>query len=62
MIVIFLILLLLFGAKKLPELGAGLGKGIRSLKEGLSGAEPDSRPPHQEASEGGARSEPPAKT
>ena len=29
------IALLLFGPKKLPELGKGLGEGIRALKEGM---------------------------
>lgn len=32
LIIIFLIILLLFGAKKLPELAQGLGKGIREFK------------------------------
>jgi sec-independent protein translocase protein TatA len=35
LLVIFFIALLVFGPKKLPELGKGLGEGIRSLKEGL---------------------------
>ena len=35
LIVIFLIALLVFGPKKLPELGKGLGEGIRALKEGM---------------------------
>lgn len=35
-LVILLVVLLLFGAKRIPELGKGLGKGIRSFKEGLS--------------------------
>jgi sec-independent protein translocase protein TatA len=35
LIVIFAILLLVFGPKKLPELGKGLGDGIRALKEGM---------------------------
>ncbi len=33
LIIIFLIILLLFGAKKLPELAQGLGKGIREFKK-----------------------------
>lgn len=33
MILIFLALLLLFGAKKIPELARGLGKGIREFKD-----------------------------
>jgi len=36
LVVIFLIVLLLFGAKRLPEAGAGLGKAIRSFKDALS--------------------------
>jgi sec-independent protein translocase protein TatA len=35
LIIIFAIALLVFGPKKLPELGKGLGEGIRALKEGI---------------------------
>jgi len=35
-ILILFILLLLFGAKRLPELGQSLGKGIREFKRGLN--------------------------
>ena len=35
-IVIALIVLLLFGGKKIPELMRGIGKGIRSFKEGMN--------------------------
>jgi len=35
LLVIFFIALLVFGPKKLPELGKGIGEGIRSLKEGM---------------------------
>lgn len=35
-IVIALIVLLLFGGKKIPELMKGLGKGVRSFKEGVN--------------------------
>jgi sec-independent protein translocase protein TatA len=34
-LVIALIILLLFGGKKIPELIKGLGKGMRSFKEGM---------------------------
>ncbi|WP_457621490.1 twin-arginine translocase TatA/TatE family subunit [Persephonella sp.] len=37
LLIIFGILILLFGAKKLPEIGKGLGEGIRSFKDSLSG-------------------------
>ncbi len=35
MIAIFLVVLLLFGAKRLPEIGTSLGKGIREFKSSL---------------------------
>jgi sec-independent protein translocase protein TatA len=35
LLVIFFIALLVFGPKKLPELGKGIGEGIRALKEGM---------------------------
>jgi sec-independent protein translocase protein TatA len=35
LVIIFFIALLVFGPKKLPELGKGLGEGIRALKEGM---------------------------
>ena len=35
-LVIALIVLLLFGGKKIPELMKGLGKGVKSFKEGLT--------------------------
>jgi len=35
MIFVMVILLLVFGAKRLPELGSGLGKGIREFKRSL---------------------------
>ncbi|UCD25073.1 MAG: twin-arginine translocase TatA/TatE family subunit [Gemmatimonadota bacterium] len=34
-LVILMILLLVFGAKRLPEMGAGMGKGIREFKKSL---------------------------
>jgi sec-independent protein translocase protein TatA len=39
LIVIMGIAFLVFGGKKLPELGAGLGKGIRAFKSGLRDVE-----------------------
>jgi sec-independent protein translocase protein TatA len=43
LLLIFGILLLLFGAKKLPEIGRGLGEGIRSFKSSLSGEEKEEK-------------------
>lgn len=38
-LLIALIVLLLFGAKKIPELMKGLGKGVKSFKDGVNGVE-----------------------
>ena len=38
-IVLALIVLLLFGGKKIPELMNGLGKGVKSFKEGMNGVD-----------------------
>jgi sec-independent protein translocase protein TatA len=38
-LLIVLVVLLLFGGKKIPELMKGLGKGVHSFKEGLNGVE-----------------------
>jgi hypothetical protein len=40
-IIIALVILLLFGGKKLPELMKGIGKGIRNFKDGVNGIEKD---------------------
>ena len=39
LILILLVILILFGASKLPEVGKGLGEGIRNFKKALSGEE-----------------------
>ena len=39
--IIVLIVLLFFGGKKIPELMNGLGKGVRSFKEGVKSVEND---------------------
>jgi sec-independent protein translocase protein TatA len=38
-LIIMVLVLLLFGAKRLPEMGASIGKGIRSFKKGLTDVE-----------------------
>ncbi len=40
-LIIALIVLLLFGGKKIPELMKGLGKGVKSFKDGVNGIEKD---------------------
>ena len=41
-LVIALIVLLLFGGKKIPELMRGLGKGVKNFKDGMNGVETNS--------------------
>ncbi len=41
LVVIVLIVLLLFGGKKIPELMKGIGKGVKSFKDGVKGIEND---------------------
>ena len=48
-IVVALIFLLLFGGKKIPELMKGLGKGVKSFKEGMADIEEEiKKEPHTE--------------
>ncbi|MBZ5627283.1 MAG: twin-arginine translocase TatA/TatE family subunit [Acidobacteriia bacterium] len=47
LLVIFGIALLIFGPRKIGELGKGLGEGIRGFKSALSG-EPHKEPPKEE--------------
>lgn len=42
MLLIFGVLLLLFGAKRLPELASGMGKGIRDFKRAVNGLDEES--------------------
>lgn len=43
-VLIALVVLLLFGGKKIPELMKGLGKGVKSFKEGMNGKEEETKP------------------
>ena len=40
-VLIVLVVILLFGGKKIPELMRGLGKGVKSFKEGMRDVEDD---------------------
>ncbi len=45
LVIIILVILLLFGGKKIPELMRGLGKGINSFKQGLNEAKQEIEKP-----------------
>lgn len=51
-LLIFLIVAFLFGGKKLPDLGRGLGEGIRNFKNSISrDKNPESEPGHKSDNE-----------
>lgn len=50
-LLIALVVLLFFGGKKIPELMKGIGKGVRSFKEGMNGDEPKEEPKDDDASQ-----------
>ncbi len=45
LLLIALVVLLLFGGKKIPELMKGLGKGVKSFKDGMEGMEEELKKP-----------------
>ncbi len=47
MLLIFLVVLLLFGAKRLPEIGSSLGKGIREFKSSVREIEGELKVPDE---------------
>lgn len=47
LVIILIIILIIFGAGKLPEIGAGLGKGIKNFKKATIEEEPDSEKPEK---------------
>ena len=49
---IFAVVLVLFGARRLPEIGSGLGKAIRNFRSGLTDKEEVEQQKKEEISEG----------
>lgn len=48
LLIVVLIILILFGAKKIPELAKGLGEGIRNFKTGMRDDEPQRLEPRKD--------------
>lgn len=46
--IILLVIVLLFGARRIPELAKGLGEGIRNFKTGMRGPEKEKIEEHRE--------------
>lgn len=59
LMVLLVVAFLLFGAKRLPELGKGIGEGLKGFKDGIRGV-PDAPPPTPSAQQNVAP--PPAST
>ena len=51
LLIILLIVIIIFGANKLPQLGKGFGQGLRNFKDAIKGDEPP--PPNKD---GGTKS------
>jgi sec-independent protein translocase protein TatA len=50
-LIVALVVLLFFGGKKIPELMKGLGKGVRSFKDGMKEVDPTDEVKSEEAKE-----------
>lgn len=59
-LLVLVVVLLLFGAKRVPELGRSLGSGIREFRDSVTGAEPKTlpAPPPSQTDHPGDRSSP----
>ena len=57
-IVIVLVILLLFGGKKIPELMKGVGKGVKSFKQGLNEVEDEIKNASDDDTKGKSASNP----
>jgi sec-independent protein translocase protein TatA len=44
LLILLVVLLLVFGAKRLPEMGRSIGKGMREFKDAVTGVEDDTTP------------------
>lgn len=58
LLLVLLIVLILFGGRKIPEVMRGLGEGIRSFKGGMQGDQPssDSKPKEEKTQSTGSQS------
>jgi sec-independent protein translocase protein TatA len=49
LLIVAIVILVLFGGRKIPELMRGLGEGVRGFKEGMSGSQSTAPPPQAAA-------------
>jgi sec-independent protein translocase protein TatA len=45
LLIVAIVVLVLFGGRKIPEVMKGLGQGVREFKEGMRGDQPPTQPP-----------------
>jgi sec-independent protein translocase protein TatA len=57
-ILIALVVLIFFGGRKIPELMRGIGKGVKSFKDGMKGVDEEIKEPDKKAS-GDEKDKPP---
>jgi sec-independent protein translocase protein TatA len=48
LIIVLIIALLVFGPKRLPDIGRSLGKGMREFRDSISDKSPDDELPHEQ--------------
>jgi sec-independent protein translocase protein TatA len=62
LLIIAIVILVLFGGRKIPEVMKGLGQGVREFKEGMRGDQPAPAPPAQPVATPPATNPPPSVT
>jgi sec-independent protein translocase protein TatA len=50
--IVLIVVLLVFGAKRLPEMGSSLGAGLRGFKESLTGEQPKAEIAREQSTDG----------
>ena len=60
LLILFLIILIIFGASRLPQLGGALGKGIQNFRKSLKGEDPEATPKTEAKSEESTNQDKPA--
>jgi sec-independent protein translocase protein TatA len=59
-LILLLIVVILFGGRKIPEVMKGLGQGIREFKEGMKGDQSQTNPPPSNTTTTATNAPPPA--
>ncbi|HXL23815.1 MAG TPA: twin-arginine translocase TatA/TatE family subunit [Candidatus Dormibacteraeota bacterium] len=57
-LIILVVVLILFGGRKIPELMRGFGEGVRGFRDGMAGNHPPANPPAPPAAQSAATEKP----